>query len=196
MPLVWLVVASPLCLYHGLLCLLSAGCCVTSLSEPWPPVPLVQLVVASPHCLHHGLLCLLSGWLLCHLVVCIAALTSTAALLSSVSLPVVCIVAHCLGCGIIICERRCCLRCRPSSLSRFCHLHWHLHHCLHHCLRRHGLVPSMYALMSIFFCSNSIAQLWAANQCPPRNFLQAMGLIAKPNCVVYNARPETTRSTL
>jgi hypothetical protein len=32
------------------------------------------------------------------------------------------------------------------------------------------------------------------NRCPPRNFLQAVGMIAKPN-FVYDARPATTRST-
>ncbi len=150
-PFVWLVVASPLCLNHGLLCLLLAGCHVTSSSAPWPPVPLVQLAVASPCRLHHGLPCLLSGWLSCHLVVCIAALTSTAALLPSASLPVVCIAARHLGRGIIVCKQRCCLRCHPLSALRCCHLRQHLHCRLHHCLQRHGLVTSMYALMKYFF---------------------------------------------
>jgi hypothetical protein len=58
-----------------------------------------------------------------------------------------------------------------------------------------GVVPLMIASMMIFFCSNLIAQPSTANQCPPRNFLQAVGLIAKPNRV-YDARLATTRSTL
>jgi hypothetical protein len=62
----------------------------------------ISTATATTTSLCHGLPCLFSSWLLHHLIVCIAALPSAAALLLSASLPVICIIACCLGCGDVI----------------------------------------------------------------------------------------------
>ena len=51
----------------------------------------------------------------------------------------------------------------------------------------------MYALRSSFFWSNSMTQSSTANNRPPMNSLQALGLIWKVD-LVYDARPATMRS--
>jgi hypothetical protein len=73
----------------------------------------------------HGLPCLFYGWLLHHLVVCVAALTSAAVSLLSASLPVVWVAASLSALLssisiVVYCQHHC-----PSLTSR--------HRCLSHC---------------------------------------------------------------
>jgi hypothetical protein len=184
--------------------------CITSLSFPWPPVPLVGWLS------HHLVVCTMASRASCPTGCCI---TSSSAPRPPVPLVRLVVVSHChlycdvdvYSCVVVICVFAHCLHCSPSSGLR--------HHCLQAaslstsssiCCVAVSSSASRSALLSA--SSSAVSWLSPIDVCidvnlfllqlnsaivgcklmPPRNFLQAVGLIAKPNRV-YDARPAMMR---